>query len=137
MTTKDFIDENIAFINSVNSVPYVSYGVDSWFEKTRFGVKKAADYTGQIDDLDNLLAAKLALKNSKIKLRKGDTFVLHRNDVGWEIIPGYGLVLGNELAAQGDAEFIDYVLEQKNVKAIFWHNEATGEKIYIEAPKAS
>ncbi|QLF83425.1 hypothetical protein SEA_NICEHOUSE_212 [Rhodococcus phage NiceHouse] len=133
MSLADFIEQNRELITHDDTVPVVSYRRDAHYEKTLFGIKNAPDFTGEERELYGIKNVKAQLKQSRLKLKNGQHFVAR--SVGYqsfELVPGLGIVLGNLSAKTGDADELQYILDQPNVRALVWHNEQLGT-VYYEA----
>ena len=113
--------------------PFVVYEGDEHYTKTMFGFAadlKAFQYND--NELSDRKTVKRVMKNSKVKLAKGDHFVFRKTPTGHEIIPGFGIVLSNLYARMWTAADLDQMIGMPNVRGVLWEVPNEG-LIYYEA----
>jgi hypothetical protein len=131
---KDFVADNLDYITSPDTVPVVSYIGDKYYEKTLFGFRQTLDFAGKGEDWYLDQDIKDAIRQTRIKLKRGQRFVARRVAYkNYELVPGWGIVLGNHSAKSGDVEELSYILKQSSVRALVWHHKSDGTIIFYEA----
>lgn len=131
-----FLDLHKHIVYHPDVVPYVAYKGDIHMKKTLFGAKVVPGPIGVSWDIEEPEKdlVKHTLKKSHAKVKRGDIFVFRETPDGYEVIPGFGIVLSNLYGHDWTIEELERILKHDNIRGVIW--DAPVGTVYYEKTDA-